>query len=272
MNFSLRNNQSGFTLLEVIISMTILAFISFAIYQATIETYKLRDVLANEGDFYNGIRLSLNILDRDIALIYSPELMVPPKLSNNGGAPGQGNQGGPLLQGGQAEQGTDMSQTTKYWGAAIDATGIRPSHFIGADSKMSFISVSHIRIYKDAPEAEFAKISYEIKKDDADSPIADTSVLVKTESPNVFEDDESRDKMTNAYPLLHGIKKCKIRYYRKDKDQWVSSWDSDKEETKNIYPDKIEISLEVLGPSKLSFEGTYVFRPEVPLHGLNPST
>ena len=34
----------------------------------------------------------------------------------------------------------------------------------------------------------------------------------------------------------------------------------------------IEIKIEVLGPSRLSFDGLFQFRPEVPLDGLDPST
>jgi hypothetical protein len=101
--------------------------------------------------------------------------------------------------------------------------------------------------------------------------------LIKTESPNVFETDERNDKFHKTFPILHGIKKLRFRYWRKDKGQtsfangFVKEWDSDKEETKNIYPDMIEISIEVHGPSRLIFEGLYNFRPEVPLSGITPS-
>src|SRR5690348_1896944 len=50
--------QAGFTLIEVMVSMAIMVFISLAIYQAMTETYKLREVLSVEGDFYNSIRLA----------------------------------------------------------------------------------------------------------------------------------------------------------------------------------------------------------------------
>src|SRR5215213_6023098 len=71
--------QAGFTLLEVLISISILVFISFGIYQATTNTFRLRDVLMNEGDFYNGIRMASSVVQRDVALIYSPALILPPK-------------------------------------------------------------------------------------------------------------------------------------------------------------------------------------------------
>jgi len=75
----IKNSHSGFTLLEVLIAMSVLVFISYAIYQATVETYKLRDSLSTEGNFYNGIRMSTSILQRDISMIYSPLISMPDK-------------------------------------------------------------------------------------------------------------------------------------------------------------------------------------------------
>ena len=50
-----------------------------------------------------------------------------------------------------------------------------------------------------------------------------------------------------------------------DKIEWGPNWDTDKDEFKNLYPDIVEVSIEVAGPSRLQFEGTYKFRPEIPL-------
>jgi hypothetical protein len=70
---------------------------------------------------------------------------------------------------------------------------------------------------------------------------------------------------------LHGIKKFKLTYYRRDTDQTTNSWDSDSTDSKNLYPDQVILNLEVEGPDHMSFEGIYKFRPEIPLHGLDAS-
>lgn len=280
MNSSFRNSlNAGFTLIEVMIAMAILAFISLAIYQLTVETYRLRDTLSSEGDFYNGVRLSMDVMQRDVALIYSPLLIQPGKTSTpSPSAPGTPQNPNPQAlppamnpQDLEVINAAGLGQATKYWGPATDKTGVRPSRFQGTDQKMSFISASHVRVYRDAAESEFAKIGYELKQDD-DPANQGSYVLVKTESPNAFEDDDSRDKSVINYPLLHGVKKLKYRYYRKDKETWESSWDSEKEDTKNLYPDMVEITIELAGPSNLHYQGVYRFRPEVPLYGIDPST
>ena len=260
MNFRSQNN--GFTLLEVLIAMVILSFISLAIYQATVETFKLREVLSNEGDFHNGIRLALDVVQRDVSQIFSPLPMLPPKSTT--AKPPDARDMDTIMG--------EFGQTTQYWGGALDKTGIRSSHFIGADTKMSFISTSHIRIYKDAPESELAKISFELKTDEGNRDVPGALLLIKTESPNVFEEDDRRDKSAVSFPLLHGIKKFRIQYYRRDKQQWSSSWDSESSDTKDLFPDRIKIELEVAGPTQLNFEGIYLFRPEIPFYGIDPST
>ena len=262
--------QAGFTLLEVLISMSILVFISFAIFQATTQTYKLRDTLMTEGNFYNSIRLSTTILQRDIALIYSPLVTMNIKKPDPNTPPGTVNPQEALIN----SAGDDLGQTFTFWSRAIDISGVRPARFTGTDNKLTFISLSHIRIYKDAPESEFAKITYELKREKSDAENPDTQILVKTESPNAFAVDESRDTMGRSYELLHGVKKLSYTYYQRDGNTWKNfrSWDSDKEETKNLIPDIIELKIEVVGPKKQVFEGRYKFRPEIPLNGINPST
>jgi general secretion pathway protein J len=272
--------EHGFTLIEVLISLAVMVFISFGIYQATTETYRLRDILSTEGDFYNSIRLAMNIMERDVSSIYSPTLMAPtpsPTPAFGGGSPSSprfaGSGSSP-----DAAIPAELTQTTQFWQGATDSTGIRPSRLVGSDTKLTFISSSHLRIYKDSAESEFAKVTYELTRDEQNGAIPDTSVLVKTENADTFNDDElnaTKDaQFTHAYKLLRGITKLKFRYLKRDGNTWkdYNSWDSDKEEFKNSYPDVIEVELNVSGPQRLGFEGKFKFRPEVPLRGLNPST
>jgi general secretion pathway protein J len=262
-NRRLLGNSRGFTLIEIMIVMAILAFISMGTYQATLETFKLRDSLSAESDFYNELRFSMNVVNRDVTLLYSPLIMKPP-----GPSPSPGVVANPP----QPQLAQDSASESTFWSPPIDATGIRPSRFQGTDVKMSFISASHIRIYKDARETELAKISYELEKDAGNTDVPDAMVLVKHESPNVFEEDERKDTQTHIYPLLHGIKKLKYRYYNQDKDHWETTWDSDSQDQHNIYPDQIEITIEIGGPQKQSFSGVYKFKPEVPIRGIDPSS
>jgi prepilin-type N-terminal cleavage/methylation domain-containing protein len=284
-------NQSGFTLIEVLIVMAIMVFISFGIYQALTETFKLRDTLANEGDFYNTIRLSMGILQRDIEMMYNPIAMIDynnPNFQQAATTPAganasraqrlatQNNNPQQLYQGVIGDLANEFAQLTDYWDVAIDASGMRPMRFVGTDKKMTFVTVSHDRIYKDSPESEFAKVSYEFLPDtetlDGDFKIDNSFMLIKTENTDAFSVDETHDKkFIHTYKILRGITKYKLEYYNKIKDQKTTNWDSASPDFQSIYPDMIIITLEVKGVSSLSFDGIYKFRPEEPLSAINPS-
>jgi general secretion pathway protein J len=270
----LYKNDSGFTLIEVMISLVILCFISMGIYQATTEAYHLRDVLSTEGEFYNSIRMAMDVMQRDVAAIYSPTIGQPTPRANPSGVPTTQNP--QQTQEMMALSSSDAGKTSAYWEPAVDKTGLRPSRFVGTDNKLTFITSSHTRIYKDSPESDFSKVSYELVHDE-DSPAgSDLMTLVRTENTDTFEDDDRHAlKYQRKFPLLHGIKSFKYRYWRKDTSptgKWDNSWDTDKEDTKNVFPDIIEVKLEVVGREKLTYDGIYQFRPEVPLRAMDPSS
>jgi prepilin-type N-terminal cleavage/methylation domain-containing protein len=268
-------DSSGFTLIEVIIVMVILVFISLGIYQLTTETYRLRESLAAEGEFHNSIRMAMDVVQRDVSAMFSPILSRPEPAPSPSAAPNS-----PASFQSQQElaalAASDQGKTSSFWLGATEKSGLRASRFVGTATKMSFISASHIRIYRDRPESDFAKVTYELVRSDYKE-FPDTFALLKIANPDAFDDDDRRsDKNAGRYLLLHGIKSLRFRYWRKDKDngigKWETSWDSDKEDFREKYPDKVEITLEVIGPERLSHTGIYTFRPEVPLRGLNPST
>ncbi len=274
-------NAAGFTLLEVLIVMAILAFISLGIYNATTETFKLRDSISAEADFYNNIRLAMTLLNRDISMMYSPTVLLPKPATNTPAGPGQPVPPTPAAGitaqdevGMNANTVAELNMFSDYWGMARDKSGIRPMRFVGREGSMSFISTSHFRMYKDAPESEIVKVRYEIHADDQtpeDIRISGSSVLSKTENPDVFDMDETRSKtFAHTYPLLPGITKFKFQYCRLENASRTcrNQWDSNVDEPKDTYPDIITVELEIKGSHNMLFQGTYSFRPEVPFNGL----
>jgi prepilin-type N-terminal cleavage/methylation domain-containing protein len=273
---------SGFTLLEVLIAMAILAFISLGIYYATTETFRLRDSISVEGDFYNNIRLAMTLLNRDISAMYSPTIMLPKKDTPPPGAPGSpapASVNGAITANDEAGMNSnvaaELNLSGDYWGPAKDKSGLRPMHFRGQAEWMSFVASSHFRMYKDAPESELVKIHYEFKADEntpSDIKIEGSKILVKTESTDVFDMDETRSKtFAHSYPLLPGITKLKFSYCRLDGATITcrNQWDSAVDDPKDTYPDIIKVELEVKGAHQMYFQGTYSFRPEVPFAGLS---
>lgn len=258
-----RSAQAGFTLLEMMIVIGILLMLTTLIAQIQGSIFKRREDIAQEGNFYNAIRFSMNVLQRDILHLFTPLAFAPQVPAGQPG--GQPGVQAPAQPASNIYDPNDSSgRATKFWSAAIDATGIRPSRFQGTEATLSFISSSHIRIYKNAQESDFAKISYEMRNDGEQG-----RSLIRTEDASAFSDDERKAGAgLSKHVLLKGIRALKFRYWNAQQQRWDTSWDSDREEYKRNYPTMVEVQIDIKGPGKLTFTSTYIFRPEVPADGL----
>jgi prepilin-type N-terminal cleavage/methylation domain-containing protein len=272
MNFRLahkkKDSQDGFTLIEILIAMTIMAFISMQIFMALRGSFSRRESFLARNDFHNAITLAIGVIERDFQLLYSPKVMVPDWRKEKQPTEDEpGREGASFLEN---IPSNEQNASSEFWGDLIDVTGVRHSRLIGQQSSLSFLSAGHLRIYQDAPESIFAKVSYEFQEDPYPAEgLEGTFVLMKRVNTDVFNMDEDDNDHTHSYPLLNGITEFQFRYYEKGKETWHNNWDTQSTEFKNIFPDAIEIQLTATGGESLNFEGNYLIRPETGIHGLS---
>lgn len=271
------SNEFGFTLIELLIAIALMVLISVAIYRAVVNIYQSRELVAEEGDFNTAINLTVNILEHDLQSVYSPKMMAPDKTPVNPGDPNTD----PNTASNPSPTPTpsalpDDERVTEYWGKVSDTTGIRSSRFQGKEDSLLFISNSHVRVYRESQESIFAKIHYELQDASAEDrthpELTGTKVLVKKVEPNVFEiEEQDNSPSLKSYRLLHGIKKFKLSYCQTDKDRCEDRWDTESRDTPGLYPDVIQLELEVVGEKNRQFGATYRFRREVPIDGIAAS-
>jgi prepilin-type N-terminal cleavage/methylation domain-containing protein len=253
----------GFTLIELLISMTILTFISVFVYQTTSKSFELRDSLSTDGDFYNSIRIALDIFGRDVIHIYSPQMAALPGKLSQAEQP-QNNFPTPYSNDNNQEPTLDLN-VYPFWGAMVNKFGVRPTRFIGDENKISFITNSHMRLFRESHECEFAKITYELSEDKL-APKSAAKVFIKKENTDVFSLDRENKDTEIRYDLLTGVKALRFRYLDSQKDQWLTRWDSTSRDFNNRFPNMIEIELDVELPrSGNIFTVMQRFRPELPL-------
>jgi type II secretory pathway pseudopilin PulG len=264
-----QNNLKGFTILEVLIAMSLMVFISIAIFQATRQSFKVREILSNEGDFYNSIRLAMDVLNRDIQVIYSPIAYWRPPNFGQTFQPGSPQAQAQMAEQDAISQFAELTLQSKFWAPAIHRIGIRPAIFRGTVNTVSFISLSHVRVYQSTPESEFVQIEYHTQEIKDVRNNGTTLALMKTQNTNAFSlrDKENSEGMIK-FSLLEGLEEIKFRYYRADKQEWLYEWDSTSFEQQGRYPDVIEVAIKVKHSDRLKFTGTYRFRPEIPIDGV----
>lgn len=247
---------SGFTLIEMMIAMTILAFIALAVYNNTVQTYKLRDNVEQEGDFFNALRVTLDLMGRDIGQMYSPKIAALPGESGKAQSNTQQNSTGTFASNGAS------ADPTEFWGSPINQFGVRPSRLQGEATKLMFVSNGHMRLFRDSHESDFAKITYALEED-SDKANSRKTTLVKRENTAAFDDEEKKEDEVR-YPLLTNVKKLEFSFLDGEKDQWHPRWDTASADHKDKFPDVIQVTIEVNYPnSEAFFTVIQRFRPEM---------
>lgn len=235
--------QNGLTLIEVLIAMALLAFISILIYQATVKGFEINYKLNNESNDYMTLTISLSALESDIGGIYAPNITF--------------------------ETPPENTTPSLFWSAPMRIDGMRRTRFTGARDKITFVSSVNHRIQQDSPESDLVKITWGIERNNSGAyslyRIADTDVFN-------YEDARANQKSVPRTTLFENLSSAKFSFYKKETSTWEDSWDSESQYIKlpERYPEMIRLRIELPDPTNsttlLTWEGTYK-----PNATLNPS-
>ncbi len=201
-------SSGGFTLLEILVSLAILAVLFTLVYGSFNATYRVSEQLEEQADSYRLARLGFYHLAKDLSMIYQTK-------------PIPGQPASPQLPPGSAVTksflflGEDRTRT-------IDGTDY-------PDDSIRFTAVSHGRTLRDAPESDWALISYGLEEEFLmhEAALANERVIRNEIGEEVL-----------------GIN---FRYLNRTDKNWVDRWDS---ETTKELPLAVEIELILRGRGK----------------------
>jgi len=270
-----RTAISGFTLIEVMISLFILVIIGVATSKAVIDAAKLKENLKDETEFSSEFRTSVTLLERDLNQVFNPRWFLAPGAValNPYEQPTQPIPGKLSAQEVNNRLRGMAFQSFDYWGKVYDTSGIRPSRFKGDEKSMSFVSASHIRVYQQKRESIYAKIRYELVKQPENPNLskeqnqtnADLFSLIKTENTRAFDLEDPREApYIQYYTILNQIKSIKFRYFKTGEKNPLNSWDSDSEEFKGAFPESVEMELSLRALNGRTMDANVLFKLETP--------
>lgn len=207
-------NQNGFTLIEVLVAVVLLAVISFLIFQGMGTSAASKDRFEKREGAFRSASLALDRLSRDLTM-------------------------------------TVLYSDVEMLGLSSSAEQMTKSVFIGVNNgdqdKLTFETFSHIRYLKDSKESDLAEVSYflEPQTEEEEESRGNLYALKKREaSPPDAEPEEGGSVIT----LLEGVKELNLRYYDLKKVEFSDEWDSTKVDYLNKLPDAVEISLVMQDP------------------------
>lgn len=207
-------NERGFTLIEIMVAVAILAVISVLLWQssAVILNAKLR--FEEEDTRVQEAMMALTRISDDLSMSYIYQT--------------------------QAQLGTGAhgENLTKIEFEAKDG---------GTQDALNFASMSNFRYIKGSEDIDRAEISYFLKQTEAEEKGDTGYALVKrVQSPPDNEPEEGGVE----YVVLDNVKEFDLQFYNKDTDKWTSSWDSNAPEFNKKMPRAVQVRLVIPDPNE----------------------
>ena len=201
--------RNGFTLIEVLVAITLLAVISMLVWQASGSLLDSKERFEAEDQANQAATLALQQISQnlEVATLFA---------------------------------GLD------FLGRSESSEQRTKSVFIGVDEgdhdKITFETLSHVRYLKDAKESEQAEVSYFLESDPEES---GSFLLRKREaSPPDATPEEGGVTAT----LLEKVVGLNFRYYNAQKGEYADTWDSTKSDNLNKLPRAVEMTLTIKDP------------------------
>ena len=262
--------QKGFTLLELLLALTILGFISVYTAQSIRTTVRFSKKIQEDIDINSELHSAVNLLKADMARSFnSRDLYIAVyneaqrenirrwqeqrNKPQTPGAPATNPDGTPA-DGSTPTTPTDPAQ------AALQNQGPPPEYkprievvltqFIGEKDKLSFTSLNGNAIRKNTYASEVVEIGYEVKKCRRRSKEQeDTECLWRRLSYHL--DGEVLEGGQESV-LIEDVTNFELKYLRKQNEddvEWLEAWTIDNVNTQNQLPIAIEINLEISKPT-----------------------
>lgn len=218
--------KRGFTLLEVILAITILSTLTILSTQVISRALKARTKIQAEVDDVSALRDSMRMIKTDINMAYHhrdfekeiQELINKPK---NPATPTEAKK----------------RQTKR---------GDPTTHFVGTDTTINFVTMNGARTIANIKQADFIEVGYALKSC-RNLTTESSSECLYRRTQNLLDEDVSTGG--NEIVMLENVTEFKLRYIGETKQDWVSSWNSTNSSsdagTRQLFPDSVEVSLSI---------------------------
>lgn len=254
------SDVKGFTLIEVVVAISLLAVISLFTVNALTRALQTKRKIQGQIDKTSTLRDALRVMERDINMAFhykdintelynqaqterkkAAEAKKNPQLDSKKPAPLPGQPGY------QPPQGLDANEVAQYKLKPVKEW----TKFIGTKDELNFTSLSNVRMTEDQPMSSQAEIGYHIKPCRRRSTQEQASRCLWRRVSNYIHEDIT--KYGTETVLLENVTVFSLRYLGPDKDdEWVEAWASDEtgdDTTKGKFPYAVEITIEVKDPS-----------------------
>ena len=220
---------SGFTLLELLLSLAIFTLIGLATVRQISQIQNTKNAAFADIDLYNDVRAALSLIRNDLSQAFHIPL---------------------------DQLGSNIKATV------LRNEPIAHTVFDGRERELIFTSLSHRNFYANRRECDQAEISYFLYNRSG----AKLPSLMKRESG--FIDDDLFQGGT-LYRLIDNVQTLAFSYYDEKQDRWVSDWNSDGGAYLDRFPIQVKVKITVTGPKNQAFSVESIFKVAFPNNAAN---
>ena len=208
--------SAGFTLIEVMVSVAILALISIIVWQASGSNIQAKERSERRDELFSSAGLVLDQICDELAasFLYSPR----------------------AEQIGKSPNGEVLTKTL-----FLGKNG-------GDQDEIQFVSFAHVRYLKDAKESDQAEIGYSLEPSKENE--GTFNLIKRVSSPP----DDAPGEGGVRYTVLEKIEGFNLRYYDPKKGEWVDEWNTETYDHRDKLPRGVEITLRLAGPEPEKME------------------
>jgi prepilin-type N-terminal cleavage/methylation domain-containing protein len=269
----LSGSNAGFTLLEIVIAITILASLAYLSAMSISNTISAKTQLQTRIDVSSEIRTAVKVIEKDIRSAFNYnnfnydlllEIKADQKKATNPNANPNPNENAPPdfgqppapppnpnpPAGAAPGAKTVVSVIDDYLANYKKATD--QSQFLGTKDTLNFTSLNHVRRFQDAQESDQMEVGYYLAEcRDLLNADKRSQCLWRRESPFI---DDKVDEGGAATVLIENVKVLEFQYKTKKEmeepdSEWRDSWTSDTQDgadaaTKGKFPDVVKIKIE----------------------------
>jgi len=211
-------NQKGFTLIELMLSLSIFTVIGMATVKHISQIQNTKNEAFRELDLYNDLRAAVSLLRYDL------------------------NQAFHVLY-------DDLGQENRQ--AVMQSQPAPHTIFDGRKNEIIFTSLSHRVYYTGKRESEQTEISYFLQRKQGQK----LSSLMKRESEFIDSDPYTGGQV---YTLVDNVFSLNFKYWDDKQQKWVDDWNSDNADTRDKFPQAVKVLLAIGdGKEKLQIETNF---------------
>ena len=258
-NNTILNTNQGFTLLEVLIAITLLSFIMLGIFNFTDSLITTAQKVSAEDEDLLQIETAMARIEWDFSQIYSPlyfsHAMEPEKMT-----PTEGDAYNQMIAHYQAN---NRFTTLSYDGLPI------PVFQFTDKTTFAFFTTSNRRRFQDQKQSNFAWVQYSLETDDSqeqnsiEEEAKSKLVLVrKFLSSQIYKSEDIQWEDIKSQVLLRNVSSIKYEFWNLDTEKWVENLDTIKNGYQKI--DAIKLTIEYFNLDGNELTSVRVFRPLYP--------